>query len=409
MAKRANGEGTICKRKDGLWTAAVTIGRDAETGKLIRKYFYGKSKTEVQSKKAAQLEKTKGLAYLDADKLTVGQWLGKWLTLYARTTVRQNTLEGYQFIVDNHVIPALGAVKLGKLQSNQIQAMVNAILDKGGSPRLAEFSFAVLRRSIRQALKEELIYRDPTLAVALPKKTKKEIVPLTDEEWTALLAAAAKPVFRSLYAAVLLEWGTGIRRSELLGLRWQDIDFVRGTVSICHAAISTKDGAKLAEPKSQKSRRTLPVPPTVLAELKKHKVRQAARQLKAKTWENNNLVFPTRTGGLQDPRVFSRRFARLVKAAGITSGITFHGLRHDHATRLFAQGEHPRDVQDRLGHASITLTMDTYTHSMPSRQQAIASRLEANLPGSKPKPDTAAAETAATTTTTAAVQQPVLQ
>lgn len=379
MAKRANGEGTICKRSDGLWTAAITIGRDEKTGKLIRKYVYGKTKTEVQEKKAALLETNKGLSYIDADKITVAQWLEKWLHVYARTRVRQNTLEGYQFIVTNHVVPAVGTTKLSKLQATQIQAMINNILDNGGSPRLAEFSFAVLRAAIRQALKEELIYRDPTLAVSLPKKKKKEVVPLTDEQWTALLATAAKPTFIFWYPALLLEWGTGIRRGELVGLRWSDIDFKRQTIFICRAAITTKDGPKISEPKSQKSRRAIPIPATVVTELKKHKARQAAMRLKAKTWEDNDLVFPTRFGTLQDPCVVTRRFSRLVKAAGIPH-ISFHDLRHDHASRLFAQGEHPRDVQDRLGHSSITLTMDTYTHAMPGRQENIAGRLEENLP-----------------------------
>jgi len=147
--------------------------------------------------------------------------------------------------------------------------MINNILDNGGSARLAEFSFAVLRATLRQALKEELIYRDPTLAVSLPKKKKKEVVPLTDEQWTSLLETAATPTFIFWYPALLLEWGTGIRRGELVGLRWSDIDFKRQTIFIGRAAITTRDGPKISEPKSQKSRRTIPIPPTVAAELKK--------------------------------------------------------------------------------------------------------------------------------------------
>lgn len=379
MAKRANGEGTICRRKDGLWTAAITLGRDESTGKLVRKFVYGKTKAEVQEKKAALLETNKGLAYVDADKITIAQWLEKWLHVYARTRVRQNTLEGYQYIIRNHLTPSIGTTKLSKLQATQIQALINNILDNGGSARLAEFSFAVLRAALRQALKEELIYRDPTLAVSLPKKKKKEVVPLTDEQWTSLLETAGTPTFIFWYPALLLEWGTGIRRGELVGLRWSDIDFKRQTIFIGRAAITTRDGPKISEPKSQKSRRTIPIPPTVTAELKKHKIRQAAIRLKAKTWEDHDLVFPTRFGTLQDPCVLTRRFSRLVKAAGI-SHVSFHDLRHDHASRLFAQGEHPRDVQDRLGHSSITLTMDTYTHAMPGRQENIAGRLEGNLP-----------------------------
>ncbi len=386
MAKRANGEGTICKRKsDGLWMASVTIGRNEETGKLVRKSVYGKTKAEVQEKKAALLEEHKGRTYLDADKITLRQWLEKWLDLYARTKVRQNTFEGYQFIVKNHLIPALGSIKLGKLQATQIQFMINKILDSGRSRRLAEFSFAVLRAALRQALKEELIYRDPTLATSLPKKTRKEITPLSDSQWNALLQTASNGSYRFWYPALLLEWGTGIRRGELTALRWRDVDFQRGVIFISQAAITTKDGPKLNEPKSAKSRRTIPLPQIALDELKRHKAKQAAARLKAENWEDNDLVFPTRSGSLQDPCAVTRSFANLVKAAGLIKPdgsplINFHALRHDHASRLFAQGEHPRDVQDRLGHASITLTMDTYTHSLPTRQVELTGRLEENLP-----------------------------
>ena len=177
--KRANGEGSIYRQKSGLWAAAVTIGRDAATGKLVRKYVYGKTKQEAQAKKAALLEQVKGgLAYIDADKVTVSEWLTKYLATYAQPRLRQNTYESYEYLTKKYLIPALGAIRLQKLQPNQIQTMLNAILAKK-SNRLAAYAFAVLRTALRQALKEDLLLRDPTLAVVTPKKVKKEIKTLT--------------------------------------------------------------------------------------------------------------------------------------------------------------------------------------------------------------------------------------
>ncbi|SMC44742.1 tyrosine-type recombinase/integrase [Sporomusa malonica] len=375
MAKRANGEGTICKRKDGLWTAAITVGRDEKTGKLIRKYVYGKTKTEVQEKKTTLFEQSKGITFVDADKVTVEQWIKKWLETYARPKVRQNTYESYESVATRHVIPALGKNKLTKLQSNQIQTMINEIIAKH-SPRLGQYSFAVLRMALRQALKEHLLLRDPTLAVSPPKKVKKEVRQLTVEEWNKLFTEAKKK--SGMHLAILVEWATGMRREEILGLRWCDTNLDKKYLSICNVVIVTKAGPQFSIPKSKSGFRQITIPDFVANELKHHKTKQTAERLAAEEWHNHDLVFCRKNGLPLEPRDFSHRFSEIAKDAGVSS--TFHDLRHDHATRLFAEGKHPKDVQDRLGHSSISMTLDTYTHHVPSRQTTIADWLQTTIP-----------------------------
>jgi integrase len=225
MSKRANGEGTICKHKDGLWMTAVMLGRDATTGKLIRKYCYAKTKGEVQQKKEALLEQSKGPVYIDADKITVGQWVEKWLNIYAKASVRANTFIGYRSVVVNHILPRLGDIKLQKLKGIDIQNMVNQIKDNGGGPCLAELAFSVLRIALNKAFNDEILHRLPFKTVSLPKKRRKEFTPLTDLKWARLFYEAEADA--EMYTALSLEWATGISRSELLALKWPDFNHHR--------------------------------------------------------------------------------------------------------------------------------------------------------------------------------------
>jgi integrase len=374
MGKRANGEGTICKRKDGLWTAAVTIGRDGKTGKLIRKYVYGKTKAETQEKKTALIEQSKGILYIDTDKLTVGQWMEKWLEVYAQPSVRPNTFQSYRIMVYKHIIPALGPVKLAKLQPIQVQKMVNDIVASGRSPRLAQYAYSLLRAGLLRAVDDQLILRAPK--AALPRKKKQEIQPLTPDEWEKLFSEAAK--WPALFTALLLEWATGMRRSELLGLKWSDIDFSSHSVSIDRAVIISDYQPQIADTKSETSHRILPLPPAVMEELKQHKSRQAADRLKASVWEDGNLIFPTEHGRIQDPRNWSKKFRRIIVATGLP--IHFHQLRHDYASRLADNDISIKDAQYQLGHSTSRMLLDVYTHRMTSGQKKIMALLDKTLP-----------------------------
>ena len=376
--KRANGEGSIYQRPDGLWAGQVSIGRSAQTGDLVKKYVYGRDHDEVVAKKNRLLMQNRGIIDIDADSITVQEWLERYLEIYVKNRVRENTFASYKYVATNHIYDHIGAIKLGKLRSIQIQSMINQILVEGNSARTAQYAFAVLRSAIRQAMKEEMLFRNPALAVSLPKTRRKEIRPLSENEWKSIFASAKKYSLR-VYREILVEWATGMRRSELLGLKWADLDEDNSTITVQRAVMNAEDGPKLNDTKTEASRRTLGLPEFVMVELKKHSALQAAAQLKADDWEDLNLIFPNNHGGLQVPNTLSKAFARIANDAKLT-GVTFHKLRHDHASRLVIEGIHLKKVQAQLGHSSITTTMDIYSHLMPGAQAEITEFLTASRP-----------------------------
>ena len=384
--KRANGEGCVYQRPDGLWVGQVIIGRSSQTGELVKKVVYGRDQGDVVAKKNALLMQARDVIDLDADTVTVKEWVDHYLTQYAKNRVRENTYASYRWMLSHYIEDSLGSIKLGKLRSIQIQSMVNKILSGGGSARTAEYAFAILRSAIRQALKEEILVRDPTLAVCLPKKKRREIQPLTEEQWVSLLQAGAKesPQF---YTELLVEWATGLRRSELIGLKWPDIDMEAATVTINRAVMNGEHGPTLSETKTDASRRSLALPPTVIEELKHHRRRQAAQRLKSRIWQINDFVFPSSVGTAQEPSAISRTFARTATAVGL-KGFSFHKLRHDHASRLVMAGIHVKKIQAQLGHSNISITMDTYSHLAPNARDEISALLESSVPTCTENPKT---------------------
>lgn len=376
--KRTNGEGSIYQRPDGLWVGQVVIGRSAQTGDLVKKYVYGRDQGDVVAKKNKLLQQNRDIIDIDADSITVRDWINRYLEIYAKTRVRENTLVSYKYVAENHIYDHIGSIKLGKLRSIQIQSMVNKILDEGNSARTAQYAFAVLRAAIRQAMKEEILFRNPALAVSLPRIRRKEIRPLTENEWKSIFATAKKYSMR-VYREILVEWATGMRRSELLGLKWADLDEENSTITVQRAVMNAEDGPKLDDTKTEASRRTLGLPEFVMAELRKHRALQAAAQLKSTDWNDLNLIFSNNHGGLQVPNTLSKAFARIASEARLT-GVTFHKLRHDHASRLVIEGIHLKKVQTQLGHSSITTTMDIYSHLAPGAQAEITDFLTASRP-----------------------------
>lgn len=243
--------------------------------------------------------------------------------------------------------------------------MVNNIIKNGGSPRLAEAAYNILSTALNKAADSELIVKLPFKSVELPQKIKNEFVPLTPEEW-ALLFKAAKPS-TTMYTLLKLEWATGLSRSELLGLKWQDLNWDLGVISIVRATIITPDGPIFHNTKSASRRRVLPLPTIVLDELKQHRTRQIAERLSTREWNDMDIIFPTNVGNMQDPRNWSKKFAKLRKDAGLT--VTFHQLRHDHASKLAEQGTAIKDAQYRLGHSTSRMLLDVYTHRMTGGQE----------------------------------------
>lgn len=381
--KRTNGEGCIHQRKDGIWLASVTIGR-SEEGKAIRKVVYAASKTEAGAKKQALLENVRqGVHYIDADRITVSQWVDKWLETYAAASdgVRANTLAGYRSFVKNHIKPKLGDIRLQKLRPIEVQETVNKIIASGGSARLAQAVYNVLRIAVNKAVVEDILIKSPCRGIKLPKVRSKEFTPLTKKQWTALFDAARESPF--VYTALTLVWATGITRSEMLALTWDDFNDKECSIFINKSNIIGAHGPELGDTKAPTRRRILTVAPSVRDVLAKQKAHVAALQLAAETWEDQKLIFPGRRGGLLDPRDFSKEWREIRTIAKLT--VTFHELRHDHASRLAAKGIGIKDAQYQLGHATSRMLLDVYTHKQSDSQKKIAALNGKTFPGTQPK------------------------
>lgn len=384
--KRGNNEGSITKRRDGLWQAALTIGRDPATGKVKRLFFYGRTRGEAQAKLEEAKLKLRDGTFVTPNKITLGEWLTRWIEFYVKNNVRVSTYNSYRNAANRHIIPALGSRPLQQLTTAELQEfyarkLENGRLDgRGGlSTRMIHLFHQVISGALKQAVRENLVARNVAEAVKLPRLRYKEMRPLTLEEARRLLAAAKG---HRLYPALLLELATGLRRGELFALRWRDVDLNRGLLHVRRIInrVQTPDREKktalvFEEPKTANSRRTVPIPKDVVAELKAHKARQNEEKLRlGAAYEDNDLVFATPLGRPVDPDNAGKRYKTLLKKAGLP-GVRFHDLRHTFATLLLEADEHPKVVQELLGHSRIGVTLDLYTHVRPELKQRAAEKI----------------------------------
>lgn len=285
-----------------------------------------------------------------------------------------------------HIKPEIGNIQLKKLQPHHLQKLYNdkrthgRVDGQGGlSARSVRIMHTVLHSALGQALKEGLVARNVSEATILPRYERKEPRVLTLEEEKRFFKALAED---RLGPAFLLDLGSGLRCGELLALRWEDVNLEEGIIRVSRSLSRVKtDGGPtktiliFQEPKSKKSKRTIPLPKWAVAALKTQKARQNQEKLLAgPSYQDNGLVFATEFGKPIEPRNFTRKFHQLIKKAGITR-TNLHALRHTYATRLLEANEHPKVVQELLGHSQIGVTLDTYSHVMPEIKQAAAAKL----------------------------------
>ena len=399
--RRGAGEGSIYKRKNGKgkskWAASVTIGRDEE-GNLKRKTFYGATRKEVTDKLNEVLNTVSNGTYREPAKIKFSEWLDIWLNDYKKRGFKATTFESYESHSRLHIKPAIGYIKLSQLTTTHLQRLYNDKLDggrsdskKGGlSAKSVKEIHGVIYGALEQAKKEGMITINPADAVVLPKLEKPKIMFFDSEQVAIFLTAARETHY---FMAYYLELATGLRRGELLGLRWKDVDMENRTVSVNQGLVRTKQGLVFQIPKTNKAIRTISIPPGVATELKNHKKLQAEKKLQAgEAWhkeiifltnepELNDLVFTNEIGQPIDPRALTRHFERLidkinmdiemtgkkknwkqedVEAKKLTK-ISFHGLRHTYATLCLQQGVDMKTTQENLGHFDPGFTLSVYS------------------------------------------------
>jgi integrase len=366
----AKGDG-ITKRKDGRHMARYTI--ETPDGPK-RKTIYGRKYKEVEKKLAeARGDAARGLVF-DADNLKLGEYLDRWLTDSVADTVRPTTFERYEQIVRVHIRPVFGKLKLKNVTPAHVRGLYREKLEVGLSPRTVQYIHVTLHKALKQAVADGLIPRNATEAVKPPQVRKEEIRPLTAEQVKMLFEAVRGDRLESLY---ILAVHTGLRQGELLGLKWGDVDLEAGTLQVRRTLTTAKGGPVLRAPKTKGSRRTVKLSPTALKALRSHLERQLGEIDRAgELWRENGLIFASESGEPLDRHyVTTHRFKPLLKRAGLPQ-IRFHDLRHTCATLLLSQNVNPKVVSEMLGHATIAITLDTYSHVLPNMQESAAAAME---------------------------------
>ncbi len=375
MAKRrGNGEGSIRKRSDGRWEGRYTAGRDPDTGKVIYKNVLGKSQTEVKEKLKAAIKENTLVDVVKNDQYTVGQWLDIWFENYAKLKVRPSSHQTYHGYIKNHIKPFIGDLPLKKLTSLELQKLYRRLLSdgrvdriesknqpKGLSAKTVRNIHQVISSALDQAVEQRVISMNPAKGCSLPKIEHHEMKTLTADQLGAFFREARSS---GVYEMYYIELATGLRRGELLGLKWEDVSFEQCSIRV-RRQIARIDGAVVEAPlKTKNSYRTIALGADALEVLKQQKEKAGGSE-----W-----VFPSPTGGPISPDSVLNMLHRVLERAGLPE-IRFHDMRHTTATLALQNGVDIKTVSGMLGHFSAGFTLDTYAHVTTAAQREAANTM----------------------------------
>jgi integrase len=369
-------KGHIRRRSPGHW-AIVLDSRDTENKRKRKWHSFRGTKREAEVECARLIAELQTGCALEATKATLREYLDRWLD-HMRSQVSLRSWENYRDIVAANIVPALGNVVLAKLRPAEIakaysDALAHGRRNKSGlSPR----SVLGIHRALSQALKQAVIWRlipqNPAALVKPPRVERKQMQVLSVADTAALIEFARDG---DLFMPILLSALCGLRRGELMALRWRAIDLNAGQLSVRASLEQTSQGLREKPPKSGRPR-TVALPALVVEELRRHRLRQAEDLLRLGIRQTEDThVCLRKTGEPWPPRLFTFTFIRLIRRSGLPC-VRFHDLRHSHATHLLAENVHPKIVQERLGHATIAMTMDLYSHVIPGIQEDAAATLD---------------------------------
>lgn len=384
---RANGEGNIRQRKDGSWEARYSIGCDND-GKQIRKSVYGKTRGEVSEKLKKILYELSIGTYVEPTKITVKQWCNDWLENYKRHEIKPKTFECYRNIIRLHIEPLIGHVALKELRPEIVQRLYKSVSDKGLSARTVTLTHVTLHAALKQALLNGLIAKNPTEATTRPKKKQHEKEIWSLEEQVIFMNNIEGHEHQ---LAFMLGLTLGLRIGEICGLEWKNVDLnnktlqVKRTLQRIQTGIDKKgEKTKLTfvEPKTEKSRRTLPLTDELIQLLKTHRIKQIEHKMKlGNLWQNTDdnkaeiMVLTTPIGNPLDPRQLTESFYKATEAAKLKR-TNFHSLRHCFCTRALESGIELKTVSELAGHSTIVLTANTYSHVLHDKKVDAVNKLQ---------------------------------
>ena len=374
--KRKSKRPTYYVERDGKIFARLCY--TDSNGKRQQKWKLVETKTKAKELVDEWRQQIKGGTESFEHKGTVDEFLDRWLET-EKTRIAEGHYEGCVGLLRLYVRPVLGSKKLSDLKPLHVQGMINGMVARGLSPRTVRYAHSILFRALKRAIRWRMIVSNPADDLELPKQVRREMQALTPEEAKAFLLGCKQDKYGLMFALALI---TGMRPEEYMGLQWSDIDFQRQALSIQRVVVwkRWKSEWYFCEPKTPRSRRTIPLPSGLVSKLLEWQEHQEEWSGKVKEkWQNYNLVFPSDIGTPLSPRNLQRRhFKPLLVKAGLPD-IRLYDLRHSCATLLLAAGENPKVVSERLGHASIVLTLDTYSHVLPTMQKSATDRLESIL------------------------------
>ena len=379
--KNASGAGSLRKKivtRNGkqyhYWEARYTSGYDPGTGKQIQKTITGKSQREVAEKLRSVTSDIDHGTYIAPSKMTVGEWLDIWGETYLGG-IKPRTVEIYDCSIRVHIKPSLGAIRLEELNAHTIQKFYNDCSNKGLSPKSVKNIHGVLHRALQQAVLIGYLRFNPTSACVLPRIQRKELRPLDDEQIAAFLKEIHGDKDEVLLTLTLF---TGLREGEVLGLRWECVDFFRGTITVNKQLQYKHNGNgeyQLQPTKNSKSRVIVPAT-FVMKMLRQHRSAQLECKLRAgQAWEDSGFVFTDELGHHLNTWNVYRSFKRTASAIG-RPDLRFHDLRHSYAVAAIRAGDDIKTVQGNLGHATAAFTLDVYGHVTDQMKQASSARMD---------------------------------
>lgn len=381
--RSSNGSGSIRKttyEKNGkqytYWQARYTTGYDPGTGKQIQHTVTGKTQKEVSQKlRKLTAEIDEGI-YIDPCRMTFGEWLDTWTEAYL-CNVKPRTIEIYSQVVRTHIKPALGAIRLDELETRMIQTFYNDLLRKKKlAPKYIKSIHGILHRSLEQAIALDYLRINPADKCVTPRSDKKELTPLDDHDMSAFLQQIKGDPLENLLFVTLF---TGMREGEILGLKWDCVDFQHGTISVNRQIQRYRENGggtyRLSSTKSGKGRIITPAS-SVMDVLLRQKAQQAVqKQIAGSSWEDDNFVFTDGLGHHLGNHIVYRHFKRAATAIGRPDA-RFHDMRHSYAVASIRSGDDIKTVQGNLGHATASFTLDVYGHVTDQMRRESANRME---------------------------------
>lgn len=374
--------GSIRQRGENSWQVRVFMGIGDDGNKEYHAFTVKGASKDAERFLREKLHELDRGAYVAPDRRTFQEHAEAWLEDYVQVNVRQTTAESYETLLRKHAFPAFGQMPVAKITPADIQRLLAQKIKAGLSKRRVQYLHRVIHGCLQYAVQLEIVARNVADAVKPPQADKREAPYLTPDQVLDLREAVDG---HWLEMVIILAAYTGMRRGEILGLKWEDVDFESRILRVRRSLVPTKTGSKFQEPKTAKGRRSIHLQDSLVAELKRHKARQAAQKLRlGAVYQDNGLVCARDDGTPISPSSVTHGFTLVLEKAGLPK-IRFHDMRHTHASLLLTQGWHPKMVQERLGHSTINLTLDTYSHVMPILHQEAAQRLDEFLPVRRPK------------------------